>query len=213
VGPAIILDGEREVKRREFHPPHIYEDNACYFITGSIVHRQRLLDTDAKRILVQDVLKEAIKDYGIRLYAWVILADHYHLLLKTSDVAPVWKFIKRLHGDSAIQLNKLDDIPGRQIWYQYWDRFPRGERDFWACFNYVHINPIKHGYVRVSGGVLMVEGERVKVASGHAWDVHQCLAQYPHSSYHYYLRKYGEGFLTDAWMRYPIPDYLEHDDF
>jgi REP element-mobilizing transposase RayT len=66
------------MKQREFHPPHIYEDNACYFISASIVHRQRLLDTDAKRVLVRDVLKEAIKEYGIRLYAWVILADHYH---------------------------------------------------------------------------------------------------------------------------------------
>jgi REP element-mobilizing transposase RayT len=118
------------MKKREFHPPHIYEYNACYFLTGGIVQRQRLLCTDAKRILVRDVLKEAIKQYGIRLYAWVILADHYHLLLKTSDVAPIYKFIKRLHGDSAIQLNKLDNTPGRQTWYQYWDRFPRNEGDF-----------------------------------------------------------------------------------
>jgi hypothetical protein len=57
------------MNKREFHPPHIYEYNACYFLTGSIVHRQRLLDTDAKRILVRGVLKEAIKQYGIRLYA------------------------------------------------------------------------------------------------------------------------------------------------
>jgi hypothetical protein len=35
----------------------------------SLVHRRRLLNTDAKRILVRDVLKEAIKQYGIRLYA------------------------------------------------------------------------------------------------------------------------------------------------
>jgi putative transposase len=201
------------MKQREFHPPHIYEDNACYFISASIVHRQRLLDTDAKRVLVRDVLKEAIKEYGIRLYAWVILADHYHLLLKTSDVAPVYRFIKRLHGDSAIQLNKLDSTPGRKVWYQYFDRFPRNERDFWAYFNYIHVNPIKHGYVRISDDVLVVEGRQVKIASAHTLDVHQCLAQYPHSSYHYYLREYGEEFLTDVWMRYPIPDYLEHDDF
>jgi putative transposase len=201
------------VKKREFHPPHIYEDNTCYFISAGIVCRQRLLDTDAKRILVRDILKEAIKQYGIQLYAWVILANHYHLLLKTADVAPIYKFIKRLHGDSAIRLNKLDNMPGRKVWYQYWDRFPRNERDFWAYFNYIHINPVKHGYVRVSDGVLVVEGKHEKVVPGHVLDVHQCLAQYPHSSYPYYLREYGEEFLSDAWMRYPVPDYLENDDF
>jgi len=201
------------MKRREFHPPHIYKANTCYFIPASIVHWQRLLSTDAKRILVRDVLKEAIKQYGIRLYAWVILTNHYHLLLKTSSVAPIYKFIKRLHGDSAIRLNKLDNTPGRQVWYQYWDRFPRNERDFWTYFNYIHINPIKHGHVQVLDGALVIEGKRQKIIPGHALDVHQCLAQYPYSSYHYYLREYGEEFLTDVWMRYPIPDYLEGDDF
>jgi REP element-mobilizing transposase RayT len=115
--------------RREFHPPHIYEDNACYFITASVVHHQKLLDTDAKRTVVREVLKKAVREYGIRLYAWVFLADHYHLLLKTGSL-PIYKFIKRLHGESAVRLNKLDDVAGRKVWYQYWDRFPRNERDF-----------------------------------------------------------------------------------
>jgi putative transposase len=201
------------MSRREFHPPHIYEDDTCYFLTGGTVRRQRLLDSDAKRVLVRDVLKESIQQYGIRLYAWVILADHYHLLLKTSDVAPIWKFIKRLHGDSAIRLNKVDHASGRQVWYQYWDRFPRNASDFWGCFNYIHINPIKHGCVRISDGVLMIEGRQVKIVSDHALDISQSLRQYPHSSLHYYLREYGEEFLADAWMQYPIPDYLKHDDF
>jgi putative transposase len=210
---GVVLSKVPKMKLREFHPPHIYQDNTCYFVSASVVRCQRPLDTDAKRMLVRDVLKEAIQQYGIKLYAWVILADHYHLLLKTSDVAPIYRFIKRLHGDSAIQLNKLDSTPGRQVWYQYFDRFPRDECDFWAYFNYIHVNPIKHGYVQISDDVLIVEGKRVQVAAGRALDVHLCLAQYPYSSYHYYVREHSAEFLTGAWMRYPIPDYLAHDGF
>jgi len=201
------------MRRREFHPPHVYKDNACYFLTASVAGHQRLLDTEVKRTLLRDILKQAIQDYSIRLVAWVILADHYHLLLTTGVAAPLWKFVKRLHGESAVRLNKLDDKPGRKVWYQYWDRFPRNERDFWTYFNYIHINPIKHGYVPISDGSVAVEGERLKIAPGHVPDVHQCLGQYPHSSYNYYLRTYGEEFLTDAWMRYPTLDHLEHDGF
>lgn len=195
-------------------PPSAHQYDTCYFVTASIVHQQRFLNTDAKRALFRDVLKGASRQYGIGLYAWTILANHYHLLLKTGDVASIYKFIKRLHGESAIRLNKLDGTPGRKVWYQYWDRFPRNERDFWAYFNYIHINPIKHGYVRVaSDGVLVVDGKQMSVASGRELDIHQCLVQYSHSSYHHYRRAYGEEFLTDAWMRYPISDYFEHDDF
>jgi REP element-mobilizing transposase RayT len=163
--------------------------------------------------MVRDVLKAATRKYDVRLYAWVLLANHYHLLLKTGSL-PIYKFIKRLHGESAVRLSKLDDAPGRKVWYQYWDRFPRNKRDFWAYFNYIHINPMKHGYVRVlPDDVLVVEGRCAQIVPERALDVHRCLAQYPHSSYHYYRRVYGEAFLTDAWMRYPIPDYFEHDTF
>lgn len=197
--------------KREFHPPHIYTDNACYFLTARIARQQRILSTDTNRTLLRDVLKEAVSREGIRLYAWVILADHYHLLLKTGEAAPLHKFVKRLHSQSAILLNKQDATPGRKVWYQYWDRFPRNERDFWSYFNYIHINPIKHGYVQVPDGILLAQDQALALAPAHVPDVHQCLAQYPHSSYHFYLREHGAEFLTDAWLRHPIPDYFNQD--
>jgi len=92
---------------------------------------------------------------------------------------------------SAIRVNKLDRAAGRRVWYQYWDRFPRTEAEFWTYFNYIHQNPIKHEYVP-------------KLE-----DVHQTLVQYAFSSYHYYLCEYGEAFLTDVWQQYPPADYLQ----
>jgi putative transposase len=200
------------MQRHEFHPPHIYEANACYFITASTLRRRHYLDTEAKRLLVRDLLKAIVKLYSIRLYAWVILANHYHLLLQVGETAPIHRIIRHLHGWSAIQLNELDATPRRQVWFQYWDRFPRGEADFWSYFNYIHINPLKHGYVQLADVLLPVDGRWAEIVPGHSADVHQCLACYPGSSYHYYLRRYGEEFLTDAWVRYPIPDYVENDD-
>jgi putative transposase len=208
--PKLVWAELEKMEKREFHPPHIYTDNACYFVTASVVHSQRLFDTTEKRMVLQDVLKAAITQYGVRLYAWVILANHYHLLLRTSDTAPLHKFIKRLHGDSAIRLNKFVATPGRKVWYQYWDRFPRNERDFWAYFNYIHINPLKHGYAQLAS---VTGGEWSEIVLGQTAEIHQCLACYPHSSYNYYLCEYGEEFLTDAWMRYPVADYFDKDDF
>lgn len=199
--------------RREFHPPHIYAQNATYFLTASVVKHQRLLDTAARRDLWRDVLKAAVQDYHVQLYAWVILPDHYHLLLQTGDDAPLHTFVSRLHGASAIALNKADGAPGRKVWYQYWDRFPRNDRDFWAYFNYIHLNPVKHGYVRITQGVLQVEGQAQSIAPGHASILHACLARYPHSSYAHYVREYGTEFFDEIWARYAIPNYFERDDF
>ena len=198
--------------QREFHPPHIYEQDACYFLTAHVVEQQRLFDTPGKRDLLRDILKSAVKDYRVKLHAWVILSDHYHLLCRTGD-QPLYKFIRRLHGESAIRLNKVDNTPGRQVWYQYWDRFPRNEKDFWAYFNYIHLNPVKHHYVQVSEGVLRVNGQIHQLAPGHNLDIHECLSRYPHSSYHYYVRKYGKAFMEDLWADFPIPNYFDDPDF
>lgn len=198
--------------RHEFHPPHIYTQDTCYFITASVVKHQPLFSTTNKRDLLRDILKNAIQDYGIKLYAWVILADHYHLLLHISD-HPLYKFLKRLHGESAIQLNKLDSTSGRQVWYQYWDRFPRNDKDFWAYFNYIHLNPVKHGYVQVSHGALQIEGQTHCLAPRLDLDIHECLSRYTHSSYRYYVGKYGKEFIEDIWARFPIPNYFNDADF
>ena len=182
--------------RQPHRPPHLYVAGATYFITGSTYHKRWLFRTDAQKSLLRDVLEDTIVRCDVRLYAWVILSNHYHLLFKVpSEERAVVRFVKAFHGASAIELNKLDKTPGRQVWYQYRDRFPRDEAEFWSYFNYIHQNPVKHGYVEKQG------------------DIHQTLAQYPFSSYGCYLREYGEEFLNDVWERYPVVDHLEGDDF
>ena len=194
--------------RSELHPPHIYEANACYFLTARTVRRRRLFGNDLRRALLQELVQACAEQYGIKLHAWVILANHYHLLLRVLESAALPGFVRTLHAKSALELNKLDGVRGRKVWYQYWDRFANSKQAFWSYFNYVHINPLKHGYVQLSSGALRVEGGMVRIEAEHSFDVHECLAGYPWSSYHYYLYEYGAEFLTDAWVRYPIPDYL-----
>jgi len=55
--------------------------------------------------LLRDQLKELIVEFGIVLRAWVILDDHYHLLLKTRVGKDLPRFFGRLHGATSRQLN------------------------------------------------------------------------------------------------------------
>jgi len=176
---------------KPFHPPHIYVDNAVYFITVCTFDRKPILATDTHKRLFRDLLKEAVLDNLVRLYTWAALRDHYHLLL-VKEGGNIGNFIRSVNGPASKYLNELDSRVGRRVWRNYWDRFPRNEAEFWAYFNYTHIQPIKHG----------------EVAQGDAEDIHVVLRTYEFTSYQYYLRKYGEEWLTDVWARYPIPDYL-----
>ena len=60
------------------------------------------------------------------------------------------KLLKRLHADTARELNRLDNAPGRQVWFNFWDTRLTYERSYFARLNYVHQNAVKHGLVTVA---------------------------------------------------------------
>ena len=169
-------------------PPHIFLDETRYIITASTLNHVPYLADSSKKQIWRDTIMALLKEFRLALYAWVLLDNHYHLLLKVKRGHDLPRFIGRLHGSTSFQINRLDNARGRKVWYSYWDSCVRDEVDFWMKFNYIHNNPVKHGYVQRWEG----------------WE---------YSSYRYYLRTKGEEWLMDCWARYPVLNYLEGDDF
>jgi putative transposase len=169
-------------------PPHVYADNTWYIITASTANGMRYLITDDHLRLWVEIIRELIEEFGITLRAWVVMSNHYHVLLKSRAGRDVGKFLGRLNGRTSYEFNLLDKTKGRQVWYNYWDTCIRSEADYWTRFNYIHNNPVKHRYV-------------------------QHPADWEFSSYRHYLRTKGEEWLADCWQRYPVIDFLEGDDF
>ena len=166
------------------HPPHIYQDNTWYMITASIYESQRILRPGEHKGFFRDQLEVYTRTFEIRLAAWVILDDHYHILIKIRAGSNLTGFIRKLHGRVAYELNKNDSTPGRKVWHNYWDTCIRSEVDYWKRFNYIHYNPVKHGYVNG-------------------------FEQWEYSSYSYYLDKYGADWVANIFREYPIVEFAD----
>ncbi len=201
------------IHRHPHTPLHIYLNNAEYFVTAGTYNKQPLFDTCTKKSLLRDLLKDCVQRFAVKLHAWVILDNHYHLLMRVVDKDDLTKFIKSLHGQSAIQINKLDRLSGRKVWWNYWDYCPRNKQQFYTRFNYIHINPIKHSKLKVRDGAIIIQDGALVVPTSRIANLHDALAQYEFSSYPFYLRKYGKEGMTHVWENYPIRDYLRGDDF
>lgn len=169
-------------------PPHIYLDDTWYIITASTLNKAHYLSTADHLQLWVKMLQELIEKFGIQLHAWVVLRNHYHLLLKSRVGHDIGRFIGRLNGRTSREFNLRDNAEGRKVWYNYWDTCIRTEAGYWTRLNYIHNNPIKHGYVKR-------------------------LIDWEFSSYGYYLRTKGEEWLDDCWRRYPVVGYIKDDDF
>ncbi len=55
-----------------------------------------------------------------------------------------------MHSQFALSLNLEQGEPGRQVWYQYWDKCLTYPGSYYARLNYVINNPVHHGLVSVA---------------------------------------------------------------
>ncbi len=115
-------------------------------VTAATVGRKSLMNSPERLDLVQSRLFEVAEEFGWRLEAWAILANHYHFVSRSPDDAETLRrLIGKVHMTTAKQLNALDGTPGRKVWFQFWDSRITFEKSYLARLAYVHSNPVKHG--------------------------------------------------------------------
>jgi len=168
-------------------PPHRLGNNGIYFLTASTFLKKVLFDDSEKKNMLKVVIKEKSSKFGVKIFAWVIMDSHYHLLIKIENDKSLPGFIKSVNGKSAFLLNQMGGREDQTVWYNYWDTCIREERDFWSRFNYIHHNPVKH-----------------KIAEN--------MEYYEFSSYKAWLDKKGREWMDDVLESYPIVDFSKGDE-
>jgi putative transposase len=154
-----------------------------YFFTVNLADR-------SSRLLVEhiDELRAAVKvvkkRHPFEILAWVVLPEHMHAIWTLpdgdGDFSGRWALIKS--GFSRALARKEAISPSRTarrergIWQRrYWEHLIRNEIDLQRHVDYVHINPVKHGYVKRA-------------------------ADWPHSSIHRHIER---GWLAEDWACEP----------
>ncbi|MBI5296056.1 MAG: transposase [Chloroflexi bacterium] len=128
------------------NPPHYFVPNAMYMVTGAILHKQHLLKEDHRKAFFLKTLFERAVLLGWNLEAWAVLSNHYHFVAQSPPQAvTLQKLIRQLHSITAIEINRSDNLPGRQVWFNYWDTCLTYEKSYLGRLHYVHMNPVKHG--------------------------------------------------------------------
>ena len=130
-------------------PPHLYRPGAKYFITASTFRKIKLFDGKAKEKLLSSLLRSC-NNHGWKLEDWVILDNHYHLMLNAPEnKMNLSRFVSEYHKFTAmfIKKNNPKAIGLPKIFSNYWDTCVNYERSYYARLNYIYYNPVKHGYV------------------------------------------------------------------
>ncbi|MGA2801541.1 MAG: hypothetical protein ABSE97_04105 [Verrucomicrobiota bacterium] len=128
-------------------PAHWLFEPGIYMVTAGTYRKTSHLNTPARLDFFLESLFSYAGEFGWSLRAWTVLANHYHFIAVSQNSATLRHFISKLHMKTARELNCQDQMPGRKVWFQFWDSHITFERSYLARLHYVHYNPAIHGVV------------------------------------------------------------------
>ena len=136
--------------RRVWHP------GGRYFFTVNLLQRSGN-DLLTRHI---DILRAVVKSvpgrHPFRIHGWVVLPEHLHCVIELPpgdvDFAVRWRLIKLEFSKSLPATERRSPVRQRRgergIWQRrYWEHLLRDEADYRTHLDYVHFNPVKHGWV------------------------------------------------------------------
>jgi putative transposase len=173
----------RKRRCRPWHgPPILFRQGQFHLASACYEHTAHIGRDPARMAAFSQRLLDALDQKRNIVLAWCVLPNHYHLLAETPNLKQLKKELGKLHGRISHEWNLEEGSPGRTVWHRCADRSIRSERHYWATINYIHNNPVHHGYV-----------ER--------W------TDWPFSSAGNFIEQIGRDEALSIWREYPVLDY------
>ncbi len=149
---AIPSQSDQSQSRDWPHAPvHRLSDHGTYLVTAGTLYKQHFFRSSERLDFLEGKLLQLARQYFWQLEAWAVFPNHYHFIAHSQPGSePLNGFLRDLHAATALYLNRLEMMPGRQVWHNFWETKLTFERSYLARLNYVHNNPVKHGLVPVA---------------------------------------------------------------
>jgi putative transposase len=114
-------------------------------------NRQPIFSTEADYRLLLDLLDENAKKFDVAVHAYVLMSNHFHLLLtpETQDGVP-----QMMQAVGRRYVRYFNDAQGRTgtLWEgRYKSTLIQTDRYLLACMAYIDLNPVRAGMVAQAG--------------------------------------------------------------
>jgi len=123
---------------------------STYFITAGTYLKKHLLQSDRMADLFCTTLLRYRDAQKFRLHAFVVMPNHFHLLLTIPEGLTLERAVQFIKGGFSFQAGKLLGVRG-EIWQKsFADRRVRDRVEFEKYQEYIHQNPVRAGLVNTA---------------------------------------------------------------
>jgi putative transposase len=103
---AASAAGLMAVETRNADPSHIVSSARIFFVTSSICGKRNLLQSDRSAELFVDVLYDYRQQKKFRLHEFVVMPDHFHVLLTVESDSTIERAVQVIKGGFAFRAGK-----------------------------------------------------------------------------------------------------------
>ncbi|MFH0883645.1 MAG: transposase [bacterium] len=145
-------------------PRHFINENHAHYLTFGCYKRQHLFTPEELRTLFLQQLELARERYAFKLYAWVVMPNHIHLLLHPLDtpLSTILRGIKRPFSTKAfrwyeqhkpLRLETMEIKRGKYVVRRFWQEGGGYDRNLYSpeaiykSITYIHNNSVRAGLV------------------------------------------------------------------
>src|SRR5690242_1013943 len=121
--------------------------HGTYFITASTFEKAALLQTDRMAQLLLDVLFHYREQRRYLLHEFVIMPNHFHLLITPVVPVTLEKAIQFIKGGFSYRAKHELSFAG-EIWQtSFYDHRVRDAEEYGRFRHHIHMNPVRRGIV------------------------------------------------------------------
>ncbi len=123
-------------------PLRVQYPGALYHITARGNERKAIFRSDEDRETFLAILAQAVERYRLILHAYVLMDNHYHLLLETKE-ANLSLALRHLNGVYTSSFNRTHQRAGHLFQGRYKAILVEKESYLLELSRYIHLNPIR----------------------------------------------------------------------
>ena len=150
-------------------PLRIEYPGACYHVTSRGNRREVVFHTSRQYDLFVAKLERSALQFGVRVHAYCLLPNHFHLLLTTRD-ANLSRFMQSLLTAFTVAVNRMQSTPGHVFQGRFKAHLVEAQRYLSEVSRYIHLNPVRTAQARA----LNLEERRAALLS-YRWSSYAAL--------------------------------------
>lgn len=127
--------------------PRVRYEGAVYHVYSRGHNHGSIFLGEPDRLAFLELLKVVKREFGLRVYAWTLAANHFHLLVETPN-ANLSAAMKRLIQGHSRSFNARHRRTGHVFENRYKCRLVEKDRYLLDLVRYIHQSPVKSGLVK-----------------------------------------------------------------